>query len=245
MVRDQAGWAGVVTVDCVSFDLAQVNVSRLLAPLDSPLLAEFMSALDEVNAEGDAAAGFRWRMQTEDGNATSVRAFGWDVAGSHGVIVNLTTWTSVEALAGFVFSGRHLAVMRRRRQWFEGAAEAMTALWWVPAGHRPSTDEAEDRFGICAGSAPPPTPSPSAPPSQTPIAPARSPDPTTTGSAPPEKNVLEPVRDRAWLPRSRVFLCGFAYRESGRGPWKTCCAVADVLLGSAGELQRHVARQLR
>lgn len=135
----------MVTVDCVSFDLAQVNVSRLLAPLDSPLLAEFMSASDEVNAEGDAAAGFRWRMQTEDGNATSVRAFGWDVAASHGVIVNLTTWTSVEALAGFVFSGRHLAVMRRRRQWFEGAAEAMTALWWVPAGHRPSTDEAEDR----------------------------------------------------------------------------------------------------
>jgi len=25
------------------------------------------------------------------------------------------------------------------------AAEATTALWWVPSGHRPSTDEAEDR----------------------------------------------------------------------------------------------------
>lgn len=126
------------------FELAQVNVSRLLAPLDSPLLADFVAALDEVNAAGDRAPGFVWRLQTEDGNATAIRAFGWDVGGSHGVIVNLTVWTSVEALADFVFSGGHVAIMRRRRRWFAPAAEATTALWWVPAGHRPSTDEAED-----------------------------------------------------------------------------------------------------
>ncbi len=65
---------------------------------------------------------------------------------SHGVIVNLTTWTSMQALGGFVFSGRHLDVMRRRQQWFQRAVEPMTALWWVPSGHRPSTDEAEDRM---------------------------------------------------------------------------------------------------
>jgi hypothetical protein len=128
----------------MTFELAQINVSRLLAPLDSPLLADFVAALDEVNAAGDRAPGFVWRLQTEDGNATAVRAFGWDVGDSHGVIVNLTVWTSVEALADFVFSGTHVAVMRRRRRWFAQAAEAMTALWWVPAGHRPSTDEAED-----------------------------------------------------------------------------------------------------
>jgi hypothetical protein len=57
----------------MSFDLAQVNVSRLLAPLESPRLAPFMAALDEVNSEGDAASGFLWRLQTEDGNATAVR----------------------------------------------------------------------------------------------------------------------------------------------------------------------------
>ncbi len=103
-----------------------------------------MAALDEVNAEGDAASGFLWRLQTEDGNATAVKAFGWDVAGSHGVIVSLTTWQSVEALAGFAFSGWHLEIMRQRRQWFHRVAEATTALWWVPSGHRPSTNEAEE-----------------------------------------------------------------------------------------------------
>lgn len=137
-------WCGPYALR-VSFDVAQVNVSRLLAPIDSPVLADFMAALDEVNAAGDAAAGFRWRLQTEDGNATAVKAFGWDVGDSHGVIVNLTTWASVQALADFVFSGRHLQIMRARRQWFERAVEPMTALWWVPAGHRPSTQEAESR----------------------------------------------------------------------------------------------------
>lgn len=129
----------------MEFELAQVNISRLLAPLDSPQLAEFMAALDEVNASGEAAPGFRWRLQTEDGDATAVQAFGWDAADSYGVIVNLTVWSSVEALADWAFSGPHVAIMRRRREWFAKAAEATTALWWVPAGHRPSTDEAEDR----------------------------------------------------------------------------------------------------
>ncbi len=120
-------------------------MSRLLAPIDSPLLAELMAARDEVNAEADAAPGFRWRLQTEDGNATAGGAFGWGAGDTHGAVVNLTTWASVRALGDFTLSGRHLQVMRRRRQWFQRAVEPMTALWWVPAGHRPGTDDAEAR----------------------------------------------------------------------------------------------------
>ena len=74
----------------VDYVLAQVNVARLRAPLDSPLLADFVADLDPVNATADAAAGFIWRLQTEDGNATSVRAFEWDAAGSAGVLVNMS-----------------------------------------------------------------------------------------------------------------------------------------------------------
>jgi hypothetical protein len=36
--------------------------------------------------------------------------------------------------------------MRMRRRWFEPMREAITALWWVPAGHRPSVAEAEARL---------------------------------------------------------------------------------------------------
>jgi len=129
----------------VDYLLAQVNVARMREPLDSPLLADFAAALDPVNAVADAAPGFVWRLQTEDGNATAVRAFEWDRAGSAGVLVNMSVWESVEALAAYVYSDEHREVLRRRRQWFERMAVAHAALWWIPRGHTPTTSEAEER----------------------------------------------------------------------------------------------------
>jgi hypothetical protein len=129
----------------MDYVLAQVNIGRLLAPLDSPALAGFVAALDPVNAAADAAPGFIWRLRTEDGNATAIRAFEWDAAGSAGVLVNMSVWESVEALAAFVFSDAHRQIMRGRRAWFERMTEAYTAMWWIPRGTVPDTGEAEDR----------------------------------------------------------------------------------------------------
>src|SRR6266487_3939413 len=125
VARGRGGWHH----DGVDYLLAQVNIARMREPLDSPQLAGFMAALDPVNAVADAAPGFVWRLQTEDGNATAVRAFEWDVAGSAGVIMNMSVWESVEALAAFVYSDTHRSVLRRRREWFQPMAEAYTAMW--------------------------------------------------------------------------------------------------------------------
>jgi len=121
--------------------LAQVNVGRLRAPMDSPLIAAFAAVLDPINALAEASPGFVWRFQTEDGNATAVRPFDDDL-----VLINLSVWESVEALEGFVFRSDHAAFMKRRREWFDRMAAAYVALWWVPAGHRPSVDEAVGRL---------------------------------------------------------------------------------------------------
>ncbi len=43
------------------------------------------------------------------------------------------------------YSDTHRRVLKRRRQWFERMAEAYSALWWIPAGHTPTTGEAEER----------------------------------------------------------------------------------------------------
>jgi hypothetical protein len=123
------------------YELAQVNIARLLAPLDDPQLADFVAQLDPVNAVADAAAGFVWRLKTEDGNATAVRVFDDDW-----LIVNMSVWTSVEALSAYVYGSEHRAVLRRRREWFSRLTKAATALWWVPSGHRPSVAEAEGRL---------------------------------------------------------------------------------------------------
>jgi hypothetical protein len=124
-----------------AFHLAQLNIALPREPLDAPLLAEFVAALDPVNAAADSAPGFAWRLQTEEGDATGIRAFGDDR-----LIVNMSVWESLEALRGFVYTNRaHLAVLRRRREWF-ARMEAHMCLWWVPAGHEPSVAEAEERL---------------------------------------------------------------------------------------------------
>lgn len=136
----------VVQTGQMTYQLAQVNFSRLLAPLDDPRLADFVAGLEPVNAVADTAPGFVWRMQTEDGDATAIRAFQWDAGSSAGVIVNMSVWTSVETLAAYVYGPAHVAFLRQRRNWFERMERPTTALWWVPAGHVPTTDEAEARI---------------------------------------------------------------------------------------------------
>ena len=132
--------------EATDYVLAQVNIGRLVAPLDSEQLAGFVASLDPVNAVADTAPGFIWRLQTEEGNATSLRVFDEDADGADGgILVNMSVWESVEALAAYVYSDTHRQVLRRRRNWFDRMAEAHLALWWIPRGHFPTTQEAEER----------------------------------------------------------------------------------------------------
>jgi heme-degrading monooxygenase HmoA len=108
------------------------------------LLRDFVAALDPVNARADGSPGFVWRLQTEAGDATGVKGFGDDA-----LIVNLSVWESLDALRAFVYAdSAHLAVLRRRREWFHKHAEAFQVLWWVPAGHVPTVSEAEQRLAL-------------------------------------------------------------------------------------------------
>jgi hypothetical protein len=132
--------------DATNYVLAQVNIGRLAAPLDSEQVAGFVAALDSVNAAADAAPGFIWRLQTDEGNATSLRAFEADADGADGgILINMSVWASVEALGTYVFGDVHLPVLRRRREWFEKMTEAYAALWWIERGHIPTLGEAENR----------------------------------------------------------------------------------------------------
>src|SRR5262245_57997975 len=123
------------------FHLAQLNTGRLRAPTDDPLVAEFMAALDVINALAEASPGFVWRFQTEDGNATAVRPFEDDL-----LLINMSVWESVDALGDYVYRSGHTAYLRRRREWFERASDQYLVLWWVPAGHRPTVGEAIERL---------------------------------------------------------------------------------------------------
>ncbi|MBC8151645.1 MAG: DUF3291 domain-containing protein [Bacteroidetes bacterium] len=121
--------------------LAQINVSRLLAPLDSPQLADFVANLEPINALADHSPGFVWRLKSTGGNATDIQIFDDPM-----IIVNMSVWTDIDALKNFAFTSAHAPVMKRRREWFETFPTAYMALWWIDAGHIPTLAEARHRL---------------------------------------------------------------------------------------------------
>lgn len=123
------------------YHIAQINIARLRAPLDSPQLAGFVTRLEEINALADRSEGFVWRLQTPEGDATYLRPFDDDM-----IIVNMSVWESVDALKSYVYKTAHAELLRQRREWFEHFEGAYVAMWWVPAGHIPGIDEAKKRL---------------------------------------------------------------------------------------------------
>jgi hypothetical protein len=121
--------------------LAQLNVARLRAPMDDPRIDDFRNNLEPVNALAEASPGYVWRLQDESGDATSIKAFDDDL-----MILNLTVWESIDALADFVFRTGHVEFLRRRREWFEAPTEAITCMWWIPEGTLPTVEEAIARL---------------------------------------------------------------------------------------------------
>jgi hypothetical protein len=131
--------------------LAQLNVARLRVPLDHPAMIPFVTNLLTINAEADSAPGFVWRLQeSESGNATDLRPWGEDM------IVNMSVWTDVESLRQYVFTPGHIEIMRQRRAFFTPTETPYSVLWWVPAGHVPTLDEAKDRLDLLTAQGPSP-----------------------------------------------------------------------------------------
>lgn len=123
-----------------TYQLAQLNIAQMRAPMDAPEMADFVANLDRINTLAEIAPGFVWRLKDEDGNATALRPFGPDT------LVNMSVWTDVESLSNYVFKSMHVEIMKRRKEWFERSPEVTTVLWWVPSGHQPDEHEAKQKL---------------------------------------------------------------------------------------------------
>jgi len=127
------------------WQLAQVNIGILRESTDSPVVAEFMNALDEINALAEASPGFVWRMQDDSGNATAIRG-PWRSE----ILANMSVWETVQDLERFTYESAHGPYVKRRREWFKPLGGRFMALWWVPAGTTPTLAEAKDRLDLLA-----------------------------------------------------------------------------------------------
>ena len=124
-----------------TYHLAQLNVGKARAEMDDPVMHGFVSRLDAINALADNAEGFVWRLQSEAGDATALRPFDDDL-----ILVNMSVWETLAALRAYVYKSAHTEVMKNRKQWFEAFGRPYMVLWWVPAGHLPTLQEAKERL---------------------------------------------------------------------------------------------------
>lgn len=122
------------------YQIAQINIGRMLGAIDSETMSGFVARLDEINALADDAEGFIWRLQTEDGDATSLRPYE-----DERIIVNMSVWQDIDSLFDFTYRSTHKELLKDRKGWFEHMKIFM-CLWWIPAGSIPTTDDAKARL---------------------------------------------------------------------------------------------------
>jgi hypothetical protein len=122
-----------------TYNIAQLNLAKMLTTLDDPSMKDFVDNVPRVNQIGMDSPGFVWILKGEGGDATLMRPFGEDV------LINLTVWESIDALFQYAYYSDHAEFFRRRKEWFHERAEAMVVLWWVPEGHEPTIEEARAR----------------------------------------------------------------------------------------------------
>jgi Domain of unknown function (DUF3291) len=124
-----------------AWHLAQVNLARAVAPLDSPQLAGFVAQIAAINALAEHSPGFVWRFVEDKASTAYARPYE-DAA----ILFNLSVWRTPEDLKNYVYRHGHADVMRQRQQWFHHPDQPMLALWWIPAGQLPTVDEAKARL---------------------------------------------------------------------------------------------------
>ena len=124
------------------YHLAQINIGTIKAPMDAPEIAGFADNLDRINALAEAQPGLVWRLTGEGNNATDLAVFDDPL-----MLINMSVWTDLDALAAFVYRSDHRLIMRRRAEWFH-KMELYTGLWWMPVGHQPTPHEGIERLAL-------------------------------------------------------------------------------------------------
>lgn len=125
----------------MKYQLAQLNIGRMLAPLDSEVMKDFVSNLDDINALAENSPGFVWRYTSEGNNATSTRIFEDDY-----LIVNMSVWSDMDALFDYVYKSAHVEIFKRKKEWFQKLDAMHMVMWYVPAGKIPTVQEAVERL---------------------------------------------------------------------------------------------------
>jgi catechol 2,3-dioxygenase-like lactoylglutathione lyase family enzyme len=119
------------------YHLVHANVARARGPLDSPVMAGFVSQVEEINALARGAAGFVAQPRLPDEGGVYSASF----------LVNVSVLESVESLDAFTHEGKHATMLERRGEWFHPPTAGSTyVLYWLPKGHVVTEKEVKERL---------------------------------------------------------------------------------------------------
>lgn len=125
----------------MNFNLAQLNIAKMLAPLDDPVMADFVDNTDSINALAEQSDGFVWRLKEDIDYEKAEKVFEdsfW--------AINMSVWKNKESLFKFTYNSRHVAIMKRKNEWFSKIKEMHMVLWYIPVNHIPTAQEAKQRL---------------------------------------------------------------------------------------------------
>ncbi|WP_317931779.1 DUF3291 domain-containing protein [Halioxenophilus sp. WMMB6] len=125
------------------YHIAQINIAKAKAEMDSDIMLGFVERLDEINSLADESPGFVWRLQSEDGDSTAIRVFDDPL-----LLINMSVWEDIESLKTYVYRTAHVDLIRDRDAWFNKTQTAHQALWWVSPGHIPSLEEGKSKLDL-------------------------------------------------------------------------------------------------
>ncbi|MDW3212239.1 MAG: DUF3291 domain-containing protein [Reichenbachiella sp.] len=123
----------------IKYHLAQLNITRMRAPLHDPIMKEFNDFLDPVNKLAEESPGFVWRYTEKQGEVLAVFEDAM-------IVANMSVWVDYPSLKAYTYDTVHNYFLKSRKKWFEKMDSHQVVLWWVETDHTPSLSEAKERL---------------------------------------------------------------------------------------------------
>ncbi len=122
--------------------LAQLNIGRIRYEIDDPRMADFTNNLALVNGLAERTPGFVWRFIDDSGNSTSTRPYA-----DPRIAINMSVWRAASRRSSASSIRPSISVsIAAAPNGSSISRSAYFVMWWVPAGHRPSVEEAVARL---------------------------------------------------------------------------------------------------
>jgi hypothetical protein len=119
-----------------TYYLVEANLAYARAALDHPLMADFVSRLDEIDALAQGWPGFIAQPKLPDEGQIY----------SEPALLNVSIWRSVEDVQSFTYASEHTQLLDRRAEWFVQGDRPAYVLYWAPEGQGPTEAEIQRRF---------------------------------------------------------------------------------------------------